>query len=203
MRVAELDTTRGSVQCPGDLNFLNITCGIKIVRIRSSACSSITFHLNSTLYSKVCGRVKAYQIGSPGAFHAGRALDSVYVDGISLTYGTPRQHIWTLAAASNATLCPCSTSNQTSTSTPPPESVGEDYFCDTASEESSRDFTDVSNPLWDGAGCVSACCSFNNPPWFYKQLPHATAEDMEMRVCADQNRANEDIAIESWQVYVQ
>ena len=38
------------------------------------------------------------------------------------------------------------------------------------------------NPLWDGHGCTvsSTCytCEFNNPPWFCKQLPKPTTEDM-------------------------
>jgi hypothetical protein len=47
------------------------------------------------------------------------------------------------------------------------------------------------------------CCSLNSPPWFYKQLPQPTTADMEMRVCADEVRAGEDIAIESFEFYVQ
>ena len=43
-----------------------------------------------------------YQIGSPDAFATGlqtvSPLDSYYVHGISITHGTPRNHIWTYAA---------------------------------------------------------------------------------------------------------
>ncbi len=44
------------------------------------------------------------------------------------------------------------------------------------------------DPLWDGAGCgpLNTCCTFNNPPWFYKELPAPTTDDIEMRVCKDQ-----------------
>ena len=61
------------------------------------------------------------------------------------------------------------------------------------------------NPLWDGAGCgsQSTCCSFNNPPWFYKQLPQSNTNDIEMRVCRDEGTANEDFAIEVVEIYVQ
>ena len=48
----------------------------------------------------------------------------------------------------------------------------------------------------------NSCCSFNNPPWFHKQLPEPTTDDMEMRVCADELQANEDIGIESFEIYV-
>ncbi len=56
------------------------------------------------------------------------------------------------------------------------------------------------DPLWDGAGCgpLSSCCSFNNPPWFYKQL--ATDDNIEMRVCTTE--ICEDIAVEMVDIYV-
>ena len=61
------------------------------------------------------------------------------------------------------------------------------------------------DPLWDGAGCggQSTCCSFNNPPWFYKPLPQPTTDDIEMRVCRDQDSTDEDIAIAIIEFYVQ
>ena len=41
------------------------------------------------------------------------------------------------------------------------------------------------DPLWDGQDCdpVSTCCTFNNPPWFCKQLPQSTNADLEIRLC--------------------
>ena len=41
------------------------------------------------------------------------------------------------------------------------------------------------DPLWDGQGCgpTSTCCTFNNPPWFCKQLPQSTNTDLEVRLC--------------------
>ena len=62
------------------------------------------------------------------------------------------------------------------------------------------------DPLWDGAGCYKAgntCCSFNNPPWFYKQLPSSATDNIEMRVCRDSGNDNEDVAIEIVEVYIQ
>ena len=54
------------------------------------------------------------------------------------------------------------------------------------------------DPLWDGDGCTAPnpCCSFNNPPWFYKQLPQPTTDNIEMRVC------KEDVAIEIVEIYI-
>jgi hypothetical protein len=36
---------------------------------------------------------------------------------------------------------------------------------------------------------------------FYRQLPQATTDDIEMRACRDQNAFNEDIAIEKVKIY--
>ena len=83
--------------------------------------------------------------------------------------------------------------------------MGNDYFCDTASEERWQHIFYGDDPLWDGTGCgpLNTCCSFNTPPWFYKQLPQPTTDDIEMRVCGDLPDIDEDIAIEIVEVYVQ
>jgi hypothetical protein len=56
--------------------------------------------------------------------------------------------------------------------------LGSDHFSDTDSVHAAqlRFYTD---PLWDGVSCgpLNTCCSFNNPPWFYKQLPQPTTEE--------------------------
>ena len=61
------------------------------------------------------------------------------------------------------------------------------------------------DPLWDGEGCGqnSTCCSFNNPPWFSKQLSSPTTDDVEIRLCANQRRSDEDIDFEQIELYVQ
>ena len=52
-----------------------------------------------------------------------------------------------------------------------------------------------SRPLWNGHNCTPNCTS---PPWFYKQLP---TDSIEMRVCRDQPLEDEDIQIESFEIY--
>jgi hypothetical protein len=85
--------------------------------------------------------------------------------------------------------------------------VGQLYFCDLGgtrmhgSISVARDTCSLSGALGpDGSGCGpdSTCCSFNNPPWFYKQLPSPTSDDIEMRVCRDEGRSNEGIALSSY-----
>ena len=61
-------------------------------------CSSVTFPVNTT-YSQVCGIARGYQYGVMDAFQVvtGETIDQTYVDGLSITRGSPRQHLWTLA----------------------------------------------------------------------------------------------------------
>ena len=132
-------------------------------------------------------------------------IDGYYVDGVSLTHGSPQQHIWTFAAGHSESeninrVCPC---DATINITIPPF-VGKDYFC-----ESGRNPGDLhglfypDDPLWDGDGCTasSTCCSFNNPPYFTKQLPSPTTDDIEARLCRQDS--NGDTPIEFIELYVQ
>ena len=199
MRVAELDMTNSSLQCPSGFRLRNDsnrrTCGIS----PHFGCSSVTFSGLGLQYSRVCGKIKAYQVGSTDGFY----------DGISITRASPREHIWTLASAYDevgtdpVSNCPC-IDNSSSMATPPPAFVGRDYFCDTGSEGRALNYNFYGDdPLWDGAGCGprNTCCSLNNPPWFYKQLPQLTTDDIEMRAC--RTEAAEDIAIETVEIYIQ
>ena len=217
VRVAELDMTNSSHQCPSGLGQRTDSNTRTCVRDSNSpGCSSVTFSSVTLEYSRVCGKIIAYQFASPDAFApTGRpsnpSINTYYVDGVSLTHGSPRQHIWTLAAAHNEDNglhlnCPCTNNNTASQATQPPAFVRNDYFCDTGSSTLSTTTNfNADDPLWDGAGCgsLNTCCSFNNPPWFYRQLPQPTIDDIEMRVCRDEDASNEDIAIEMVEIYIQ
>ena len=68
MRVAELDMTDNSNQCPSGLrqrNDSNLRTCIK--NSDSVGCSSVTFFTTNT-FSRVCGKIKGYQFGHPDAF---------------------------------------------------------------------------------------------------------------------------------------
>ena len=69
----------------------------------SAGCSSLKFATHELSYSKVCGRITAFTEGAPEGFmHTDDTdINGTYVDGVSLTHGAPRQHIWTFAATSN------------------------------------------------------------------------------------------------------
>ena len=63
----------------------------------------------------------------------------------------------------------------------------------------------ASDPLFDGQGCGSTgtCCSFNNPPWFSKQLPTPTTDSIEVRVCDQQPTTTDDTPFQSIELYIQ
>ena len=221
MRVVNLNFSNTSQECPPDTR-VSLSTPIRVCGITTdaAACSSSTFSVQGVTYGQVCGRIIGYQQGLTDAFNVNRlrgaqSIDSAYVDGVSLTHGSnPRKHIWTFASARDEvgmfphTNCPCTNTNQAASATPPPSYVGNDYFCDTGSTASAHLNSGtfyVDDPLWDGAGCGanSTCCTFNNPPWFLKQLPSTTADDIEMRICRDEHQTDERNHVEIVDLYIQ
>ena len=215
MRVAHLDMTDPTHHCPAGFRYIDSpkrTCGRP-----GRGCYATTYPVDGISYSRVCGRIIAYQYYSMDAFapyyYSNRAvtIDGVYVDGVSLTHGqNPRKHIWTFANAldevhSNPSVCPCTKTDTPFTGAVPPF-VNGDYFCDTGSRYHFANQFYSEDPLWDGAGCgvTSSCCQFNNPPWFCKQLPQPTTDDIELRLCSDTGpTSDEEIAIEQVELFVQ
>ena len=211
--MVDLDLTDPNQECPPgtalrtDLSLR--LCGPDFV---SSGCSSTIFDVQGIEYGHVCGKIIAYQFGSPDTFSQNGDLEGVYVDGISLTHGSnPREHIWTFAAGLDevgsfpALNCPCTNSNLSDLAMPPPPFVGNNYFCDTAAEERFQsNFFYSDDPLFDGDGCgpYNTCCSLNNPPWFFRELPSLTAEDIEMRLCRTADRTNEGTPFQTIEIYV-
>ena len=166
--------TDTSQQCPSGLVENNET-GIRQCQAEGSGCLSVNYSISNIGYSSVCGRIRAHQVGSTNAFHqyyinqGTTTINSIYVDGVSLTHGNPREHIWTFAAAldrndsltdGRSSHCPCQF--EVNPYEPPPF-VGEDYFCDSGNEEFMTGETGLqTDPLWDGTDCL--CCVSDNPP---------------------------------------
>ena len=213
MRAAYLDMTDPTHHCPTGFR-LTSHSKRSCERITTPGCTGLTFAVQSVKYSKVCGKVIAYQYGTPDAFwsyYSNRALtvDGNYMEGVSITHGHPRRHIWTFVAAvdeqrANGDTCPCTKTDTIYTGVVPPF-VGNDYFCDTGSRNHYQFKFYPDDPLWDGRGCgsTSSCCSFNSPPWFCKELPQPTTDDIEVRVCSNAGASDEDIPIETIELYVQ
>ena len=220
MRVANIDMTNTSQNCPSGLNLT--TSPKRVCSSPSTGCVSNDFDIHGVQYSHICGRVIGYQKDAPNAFfHHSRGIDADYVYGVSLTHGqSPRQHIWTFAGARDESTsagetsfkCPCVNPNLNPTPTLP-GFIGNDYFCDTALETIYTSVPDwrsihVNDPLWDGEGCgpTSTCCydpqRVVNPPWFVKTLSSPTSDDIEMRLCAPLN-TRQTTPIEIVELYVQ
>ena len=200
MRVGYVSSRQG---CPTGLD--HVTAGGKKLCAKkvNSGCSSVIFPTHGLNYTKVCGRVYGYQKGTLDGFQRynycpGCTIDQQYVDGVSITHGSPRKHIWSLAAASSANhmYCPCSNDPDISL----PSYVGHDFFCEV---EDHNTYTS-GDRLWDGYDCLSTaprCC--DKGPWFCKDLSQTTSDDIEFRVCTDEERDNEDVYIEHVELYVQ
>ena len=121
------------------------------------------------------------------------------MDGVSLTHGNPREHIWTFAAGLRdhpSSSCKCVHSNAPDL----PSFVGMDYFCGAAVRPDLGP-----ERLWDGVGCMppNNCCTFNTPPWFYREISEPTTDAIEMRVCRDEPSSSEDVQIEVIDLFVQ
>ena len=218
-RVAYLNMSDPSQQCPSVWREYT-SDGIRMCARPTSSggnCPS-TLYPVSHQYSKVCGKVIGYQFGSPDAFAHGITtapknlmIDQPYLDGISITHGTPdRTHIWSYVAGAseNGTgcsfyNCPCSNSDYA-----PPSYVGDNYYCESAFQGDCF-VTNVflpNDPLWDGQQCDNegTCCTgANTPPWFSVELPDSTSDDIEVRICHDQNTTDEDTPIQLLELYVQ
>ena len=169
-------------------------CHINVSNDIGSTCTSAVFSTNGTSYQRVCGRAAGYQMGETLALHGdslyGEAtIDTVYADGLLITYGSPCQHIWSYTAGSfdnhtggNLTSynCPCAVDGGTC----PPSFVGTDYHCESgATDGGSYNSYFFDDPLWDGSGCItSRCCNNCSQPWFSKDLGGATTSDIEARL---------------------
>ena len=213
MRIAYLNMSDPSAQCPQ--GWREVDSPIRTCRRQfETSINSVNYSSYGIPYSKVCGRVIAYQFGTPDAFGGFNLLDQAtiddaYVDGISITYGHTRNHIWTFAVAEGSKInnrCPCNSNKEITT----PPFINNDYFCEHGTISTSEDIRFIdNNPLWDGNGCTgsSTCCEFNNPPWFCKQLPEPTTEDIEIRtLTAAHNNVrleNEDTPTELIEIYIQ
>ena len=208
MKVAELDMTNTSNQCPHDLRqTIHNTKRLCTRNSDGGGCSPVNYKTHGIGYNEVCGKIIGYQYATVDALITGGPIDNNYVDGVSLTYGNPKRHIWTFAAALDEVgtypRLTCHCTNRDHPGRLPPSFVGNDYFCDSGSRH-RFEIKFYDDPLWDGKGCgpLSDCCTFNTPPWFYKKLPSGTSDNIEMRVCRSEAAAGEDVLIEKVDIFV-
>ena len=211
--IAFLNMSDPTQQCPSAWREYN-TSGVRACgRTYSTegSCSSVTYTAENLVYSRVCGQLVGYQVGSPDAFS--KQLRNPYIDinGVNITQlGTPHYHIWSFAGglSEDSSLhresnCPCSFTSGRHGS---PSYIGSNYYCESGNPTDRYDHNQIfpNDPVWDGQKCEGTCCiGANNPPWFSVQLPVPTTEMIEVRICADESTDNEDTPIELLEIYVQ
>ena len=185
MRVAMLDVQN----CPLELKQKTFNDNITtcVVRENVQGCTSIFYSSLGIPYSKVCGRIRAYKVGTPDGFRMGGVQGGIngnYLDGISITVNTTssRTHVWSLVAGYS-----CSYS--------PPTFVGNGFAC-VASPHC------VMQALCGPLLWKSQQYGRNVSSWL-KELPFPLVSDIEVRVCRDQGRSDEDLAITALELYAQ
>ena len=196
VRTAYIDMTDSSEMCPSKLleykrtNRTQRACG-KPVTVGNY---EITFPSYNITYSKVCGRVRGYQVGSPDAFHHNQ-------DGINIIRGTT--HLWSYIAGwsekRHILSCPCAGSGYKGRIP-----IANNYFyCESGSDDRVTDNSKVfwDDPLWDGANCPSgnSCC--DNYGWFTRKVIESS-DDIELKWQLNERKANEDIYVDIVEIYI-
>ena len=206
MRVTSLDMKQNSSKCPSSLCLDNSEPRTCRRCYHDGKIPKEKYDVGVT-HSHVCGRVIAYQIGETDGYRSMYRYSKRF-DGVSLFHDS-LDVIWSFVAASQVNykstrnVCPCINPNDKNI-TLPPAYIGNNYFCDTATSEAQPGVFYNKNPLWDGHGCTGTnmCCSFNNPPWFYRKLEEPTTEAIVMRIKMNKAPSDEDLAIEIVDIYV-
>ena len=165
--IADFNFSDPDVACPSGFTLITEPVrGCRRAPGEGPTCKSVIFPSGGQSYSRVCGRVNAYQKGSTDAVYSSvyesNTLEQNYVDGVSLTHGAPgsRQHIWTFAAAltegTTLTIYICACTN-TAQHWPNqvPSHIGSNYFCTTGNPGPgyTHNIIHADDPLWDGEGC--------------------------------------------------
>ena len=221
MRVAHIDMQDPNIKCPSGLEELVIEQKRLCQRPSDKipGCSSTNFLVHDIDYSKICGKVIGYQYFNTWGFGPNRfntdGIDGVYLDGVSITHGSPRNHVWSFASAPDTmnyhyehVQCPCLTGPNTTNFTGIiPPFVGDHYYCETGSGAALRQrkyyFED---PLWNGEGCKgegdNQCCQ-RGGPWFCADLNTTTIDAVELRLCTNSPLSNENVVLEKIELYMQ
>ena len=216
MRIADLDTTRGD-ECP--TGWAKITTPDNLSHPATNVCRSpndnagcypTSFTVNGASFYKICGKVRGYQYYTTDGFGGPRSINDAYVDGVSITLGNPRKHVWTFASGFSADYngrsnCPCA-------AFPGPRAhsfIKEHYYCESGTTGYTTNayyYYFTGDPLWDGSGCSSTndnCCTDVGLPWFYRQFPTAQQDDIEVRICTDEPLSNEGVLVDQLHLFVQ
>ena len=213
-RIGYLDMTQPTHSCPSSLTLYEED-GHRVCRRSSNtpSCNSIILQNNGISYSQICGKVTAYQYRAPDAVLSRvqtNNISSFYLDGISITRGSPRQHVWSLMVGlfENSVPgydwanCPCATGSPQSVQS----FIGNNYYCESGNPTNTYENTLLYNDvLWDGQSCGSnegSCCSAPGQPWFHRDYGTNTTDYVELRVCGDEGWRDEDTMLSKYEIYI-
>ena len=155
-------------------------------------------------YRTIIGVVEAVPYGAGNAFtdlpqFSDGSIDSPYVDGVSITVGDPRVHVFTFASADKPSVCPCAGGPAA------PAFVGGDYVCDepTAALVDGGPVFDPGDPQWDGSDNTCEPVGFAaTAPFFVVDTGAVRDDPIEVRIMSDESGAVEDFAITRLELYV-
>lgn len=220
-RIVHFDMSEPNAVCPNELRthqFSNIdhpVCRQQFKAANFGGCVSILLvPSNGQTFSNVCGRMRGYQYYTPDAFFhdTNNDINQQYLNGYSITYGSPRNHIWSYAAGLEQTnvffpnpngICSCADRTDI---IDPPSFVGSDYYCESGLPigQSWQPILYADDPLWDGNNCngeESPCCNPSNMPWFSKHLGNSTNDDIEVRLCLNHGISGEEIPFDILELF--
>lgn len=158
-------------------------------------------------YREVRAVIRAFGFGGPDAFNrlfvgAENSVDSFYVDGVSLTVGEPRRHVFTWAqglvdnAIGSSDSCPCVDGAAA------PAIVGDRYLCE-AGDTSCCHFWDFTDVLWDGNQLGDTCrASPEGGSSVVLTLDGEETEPLEVRILHDEGADDEDLAVQKLDLFV-
>ena len=208
MRIGFFNMTQPLSECPSPLQMF-LEDGKKYCRRRFTGCTSVYFSSHNQQYTEVCGMVEAYQYGHMDAFQSSStSINSLHMDGISITHESPRRHLWSYAVGEVANptsrrsdVCPCTAKGASSTV---PSFIGSDYYCSSGTNGGGARLFPMR--LWrtTGPSCVSGstCCDNPDQPWFKKKLTRPSNENVEMRWCGNESPTGEATATTRVELYI-
>jgi len=190
MRLADFNT---SSNCPKGLKSKTFS-GIKTcVRVKDEIGCPTWDYVNLDIpYSKVCGRIQGYMIGTPDGFHRyglknkKQPLSGNYVDGIGVF--SRKTHIRTFVGGH----CNCNFKHKVV-----PPFVGKDYSCSNPYPKCFKPKEIcVDRIIGDSQLCEGKFDMFN------KNLKYRNAA-ISVKICNDQVQSDEDIGLKLVELYVQ
>jgi len=185
--------------CPGQWRAAARGCR----RVQDADASAMTVD-PPYAFTEIRGEVNALGYGGSDAFRDGaNDIDANYVDGLGITIGSPRRHVFTFAHGVSeafgdmgAAACPCDSG------TAAHAFIGSNYLCEEPQESADPANTgtryyDEDDVMFDGLDIEDAACvgAPESAPDFSVDLGQVSADTVELRLMGTEGTGNEDTAV--------